>query len=101
MYILVLDNVPDEFVPVITAHASLACYLRNSDNPHMIDWLENSFKKCIVKVNQKEFNKAKEFEGCTVMTESALDGQEVAIALTPRPHEDWPKPVRFYKLWKF
>jgi len=26
MYILVRDDVPDNSVPVITAHASLACY---------------------------------------------------------------------------
>jgi len=26
MYIVVKDNIPDKLIPVITAHASLACY---------------------------------------------------------------------------
>ena len=26
MYILILDDIPNEFVPIIAAHSSLACY---------------------------------------------------------------------------
>ncbi len=98
MYILIKDDVPDGFAVLAAAHASLAAYLKFKDTPEVIEWLSGSFYKVICKVNAKEFEKAKTFDDLVVLTESALDDQEVAIAFKPR--EDWPKPFRFYKLWK-
>lgn len=98
MYICILDTVPDNFVPVIAAHASLALYLKFGNLSLMDEWLATSFKKCVVSVNQKEFDAAKNFEHNVVLTESALGGSEVCVALTPR--KEWPKAVKFYKLWK-
>jgi hypothetical protein len=45
MYIIVLNTVPDKLVPVITAHASLACYKKFEDNENMIEWISGIFKK--------------------------------------------------------
>lgn len=107
LYILVLDDVPDNFVPVITAHASLIAHLKwdtkeeaypSKPNFDYQKWLETSFRKCVVSVNQKEFSKAKTFENVEIITESALEGREVALVLCPR--EEFPKAVKFYKLWK-
>lgn len=98
MYILVLDDVPAEFVPVISAHASLACYLKYEDDHLMQKWLKSFYKKVVCTVNKKEFETAKTFENSIVLTESALDDREVAIVFCPR--NEWPKPFRFYKLWK-
>lgn len=99
MYILILDDVPDNFAPVVAAHASLIGHLNWYNVRESYDeWLATSFRKCVVKVNQKEFDKAKKFNDSFVSTEAGLDGGEVAIVLCPR--EDYPKPVKFYRLWK-
>jgi hypothetical protein len=45
-----------------------------------------------------EFEKAKAFTDHVVLTESALAGQEVAIAFKPR--EEWPNAFRFYRLFR-
>ena len=50
------------------------------------------------KVNDEEFERAKAFEDHVVITESALAGQEVAIAFKPR--EDWPKAFQFFRLYR-
>lgn len=98
MYILIKEDVPEGFAILAAAHASLAAYLRFREEEEVKEWLSGRFYKVICKVNQKEFDRAKNFEDCVVLTESALDDREVAIAFKPR--EEWPKPFRFYKLWK-
>jgi len=60
--------------------------------------LAGPFKKAICKLNDTEFENAKSFEDHIVITESSLGGQEVAIAFKPR--EEWPKPFRFYSLYR-
>lgn len=98
MYILLKDDLDPSWAPLVAAHASLSAYLRMQNSLDMIIWSEASFMKVICKVNQKEFDTAKTFKDVTVITESALDNKEVAIVLCPR--EEYPKPVKFYKLWK-
>lgn len=97
MYILVRDDVPDNFVPVITAHASLACYKAYESEPTMQQWINGIFKKVVCKVNLKEFENAKNEAQHVVLTESALNDQEVCIAFCPR--EEYSKAFRFYKMW--
>ena len=98
MYILVKDSVPEGFAVLAAAHASLACYLKFQEDKDMQEWVSGTFYKVVCKVNDKEFEKAKSFEDRVVLTESALDNIEVAIAFKPR--EDWPKPFKFYRLYK-
>ncbi|MGB3468028.1 MAG: hypothetical protein WBA74_22270 [Cyclobacteriaceae bacterium] len=98
MYILIKDDVPEGFAILAAAHASLAAYLAFQDEEEVKTWLSGKFYKVICRINQKEFDKAKTFEDRVVLTESALNNSEVAIAFKPR--EDWPKPFKFYKLWK-
>ncbi|MEL6557170.1 MAG: peptidyl-tRNA hydrolase [Bacteroidota bacterium] len=98
MYILIKDDVPDGFAILAAAHASLAAYLKFSDTEEVKEWLSGSFYKVVCRVNSKEFEKAKTFDDQVVLTESALDHREVAIVFKPR--EEWPKPFKFYKLWK-
>jgi peptidyl-tRNA hydrolase len=98
MFILIRDSIPTGFALVAAAHASLACYLKFKDTPQVMQWLSGSFKKVVCRVTDHEFQKAKEFEDHVVLTESALDNQEVAIAFKPR--EEWPKAFRFYRLYK-
>jgi len=98
MYILIKDDVPQSMVPLITAHASLAGYLKFENDPETQQWVSGTFYKVICKVNEKEFEKAKSFDDYVLLTESALNNQEVALVFKPR--EEWPKPFKFYRLYK-
>ena len=98
MYILIKDSLPEGIATLAAAHASLACYLKFQEDALMQEWVGGTFYKVICKVNDKEFEKAKAFDDHVVLTESALDHQEVAIAFKPR--EEWPKAFRFYRLYK-
>lgn len=73
--------------------------LKFAETQEIKDWLNpGPFYKVICKVNDKEFERAKTFDDHVVLTESALDNREVAIAFKPRL--EWPKPFRFYKLYR-
>jgi len=98
MYILVRDAVLTGFAVLASAHASLACYLRFQDDVDVQEWVSGKFYKTVCRVNDKEFEKAKSYPDHVVITESALDEQEVALAFSPR--REWPKPLRFYRLYK-
>lgn len=98
MYILVKESVPVGFALVAAAHASLAAYLAFRDTPEVTEWLSGPFYKTICKVTDQEFEQAKAFEDHVVITESALGGQEVALAF--RPRAEWPKAFKFYRLYR-
>jgi len=104
MYILVRESLPPGMAIVAAAHASLAAYLRFQDMPEVAEWVDpGPFRKVVCAVDDGEFEAAKRVDlGCgrddrLVLTESALDGQETAIAFMPR--RDWPAAFRLYRLW--
>lgn len=98
MYILIKENVPLKFVPVICAHASLSAYLLNQSDELVKEWLYYSFKKVICSVSEEEFNKCKiDLHRSEIITESALDNNEVALVLLPR--KEWPSYVKKFKLF--
>jgi hypothetical protein len=98
MYILVKESVPTGFALVAVAHASLAAYLRFQDTEEVRAWIAGPFYKTICKVTDAEFERARAVADHVVITESALDGAEVALAFKPR--EEWPKEFRFYRLYR-
>jgi hypothetical protein len=49
-------------------------------------------------VSDAEFERAKAVEKHVCITESALDGAEVALAFCPRA--EWPKMFRFFRLYR-
>jgi peptidyl-tRNA hydrolase len=98
MYILIRDSVPVGLALVAAAHASLAAYLRFKDEAEVQEWLSGPFAKAVCKVTDAEFEQAKELADHVVLTESALGGQEVALAFKPR--SEWPKAFRFYRLYR-
>ncbi|MBN2891402.1 MAG: hypothetical protein JXL97_06020 [Bacteroidales bacterium] len=97
MYIIVKDNIPDKIVPVITAHASLACYKRFETNENMIKWINGIFKKVVCLANEIEFEKLKNEADFVLLTESSLDNREVCLAFCPR--EEYSKKIKFLKMW--
>ena len=98
MYILIKEDVPEGFAMLGAAHASLAAYLKFSEEPEVKEWISGPFYKVICKVNDSEFEKAKELEKHVILTESKLDDKEIAIAFMPR--EEWPKSFKFFRLWR-
>lgn len=111
LYIAVLDDCSDHMVPTVVAHAVLAAHLKFSEigteydlplYPEYSDWLENSFKKCVVRVNQKEFDKIAAFPYCYLGYESTvLDGKFCCAVPLPYTSEtELPNVLKFAKLWK-
>jgi hypothetical protein len=106
MYIMIWEHVPDKLAPVVAAHASLACYLKFKDDPRMKAWLETSFKKVICRVSESDFKWLKvvdkiddlNYLNYNVTTESALDGEEVAITFCPE--KIFPVFFHNFQLWK-
>lgn len=97
MYILVRREIPDKMVPVITAHASLACFRKFETSENMQTWINGIFKKVVCVVNETEFTNAKKEPDHVVLTESALDNQEVCLAFSPR--EEYSKMFKFFRMW--
>lgn len=97
MYILVKQNVPDKMVPVIAAHASLACFRKFEHTENMQQWINGIFKKVVCAVTETEFENAKKELDHLVLTESYLDNQEVCIVFSPR--EEYSKMFKFFRMW--
>ena len=84
MYILIKESVPAGKAIVSAAHASLGAYLKFKERPEIEEWLSGPFHKCICKVSDIEFEKAKQYSDYLSLTESTLDNQEIALAFCPR-----------------
>jgi len=117
LYIAVLDEFPDYMTPTLVAHAMLGAHLhftkchtdlaRIVDDgpykyPQYIDWLENSFKKCVVRVSQKEFDKIAALRHVYIGHEKkTLDGRDSCVVVCPYTNsETLPNVLKFAKLWK-
>ena len=113
LYIAVLDEFPDYMVPTLVAHAVLGAHLKFEDGVNDGDngiqahirystWLTCSFKKCVVRVNQKEFDKITALPNVYLGQENnTLDGRKSCAIVCPYP-DDIPLPnvLKFAKLWK-
>jgi hypothetical protein len=99
LYIAVLDTVPDNMVPVLVAHAMLTAHLAfYGEHAAYSDWLNYSFRKVVLKVNQKEFNKILLEDAVSVSHEnSTLGGADSCIVVSPR--EDHCSVIKFAKMW--
>jgi hypothetical protein len=101
LYIAVLDEFPDHMTPTLVAHAMLGAHLAHSGDENYEDWLKNSFKKCVVRVNRKEFDKISEIPGVYLGHESkTLGGIKSCAIPVPCKNEDLPNVLKFAKLWK-
>ena len=99
MYLLIKDSVPDNLVPLICAHASLAAWLKYESTNSVRDWVNNSFRKVVCRVSEDEFNRAALFNGSHVTTASELENKQVCCVLVPMV-EEYPPEVKKYELWK-
>lgn len=106
LYIAVLDEFPDYMTPTLVAHAMLGAHLMFHNSPYEEAerynyWLDNSFKKCVVRVNQREFDRIAALPGVYLAHEkNTLDGRPSCVVVCPMPDEQLPNVLRFAKLWK-
>ena len=101
MYIAVLDEFPDYMTPTLVAHSVLSAHLNFEHILEYNDWIDNSFKKCVVRVNQKEFDKIIAIEGTYVGHEnSTLNGRPSCAIPVPVLNDELPKVLKYAKLWK-
>lgn len=99
MYIAVLDVFPDYMTPTLVAHAVLNAHMKFiGNNKDYMKWLQHSFRKVVVKVSQKEFDKIAELENVFIGSENnTLGGKPSCIVVCPR--EDNPNVLKYAKLW--
>ncbi len=107
MYIAVLDEVPDFIVPTLVAHTVLSAHVTFFEHDdmsvfdHYMEWFENSYKKCVIRVNQKEFDKIAALPHTYLGHESkTLDGKKCCAIPLPCPNEVLPNVLKFAKLWQ-
>ena len=97
-YIAVLDTVPDFMVPTLVAHAVLGAHFVFKDNIEYDLWVNFSFRKVVIKVTQKEFNRILELPLVHIAHESTLDGDKSCLVVCPR--EEYPNVIKFARMWK-
>lgn len=103
LYIAVLNEVPDYIVPTLVAHAVLGAHLDLSGKG--IDtydsWVKDSFRKCVVSVNKKEFDKIALMDNTYKAYENTTLGGSISC-LVPLPQwsDSVPNVLKFAKLWK-
>lgn len=83
MYIAVRDDVPDHIVPTLVAHAVLAAHLQAQtlceDFALYQAWLQHSFRKVVLRVNDKEFSKIKLLNVHLAHESTVLAGEKCAV----------------------
>ena len=101
LYIAVLDEFPDYMTPTLVAHAMLGAHLQFQHHYEYDDWLKNSFRKCVVRVNQREFDKIAALPDCYLGYESScLEGRNACAIPLPFSNDTTPNVLKFAKLWK-
>jgi hypothetical protein len=86
-------------VPTLVAHAVLGAHEEFCVNMYYHAWHKTSFKKCVVRVNQKEWDKISALPNVYLAHEnSTLEGRKACAVVCPR--EEVPNVLKFAKLWK-
>lgn len=113
LYIAVHDDVPDHMVPVLVAHTMLGAHLYFTDTERPPEgcsieayynydtWLRDSFKKCVVRVNQKEFDKISAFPNTYHGWENTtMNGDNSCLIPYPVNNDELPNVLKFARLWR-
>lgn len=101
LYIAVLDEFADFMVPTLVAHSILGAHLMfYHEYPTYNQWLDHSFKKCVVRVNAKEFAKIAAIPGTYLGHENnTLNGEKACAIPVPVRNEELHNVLKFAKLW--
>lgn len=99
LYIAVLDEVPDHMVPTLVAHAVLNADTKFDGEQELYDqWYKYSFKKVVLRVNRKEFEKIKALDNVYLGFEGTVLGGENSCAVVC-PRYEIPNVLKFAKMW--
>jgi hypothetical protein len=102
LYICVLDEVPDHIVPTLVAHTVMNAndlFMRYADYNYQ-EWKELSFRKCVCRVNRKEFEKIAALDKTFLGHENkTLNGEKSCAIAYPVPNDQLPNVLKFAKLW--
>ena len=101
LYIAVLDDFPDYMTPTLVAHSVLGAHLKFKDDLMYQMWLEYDFRKVVVRVNQKEFDKISRLPDVYIGLEKhTLDGKSSCIVVCPTADSiPTPNVLKYAKLW--
>ena len=115
LYIAVLDEVCDFMTPTLVAHSMLGAHLDwwtpaamkefsegTWSEESYINWLNNSFRKCVIRVNQKEFDKISQLDKHVYLghENTTLGGKKSCAIPYPVWSTEIPNVLKFAKLWK-
>ena len=101
MYIAVLDDAPDYMVPTLVAHSVLNAHLAFQHSPEYQEWLTNSFRKVVVRVDQNVFDKIASRFYCHKGHENTIcDAKPSCLVLVPMMTHEVTPIISFAKLWK-
>jgi peptidyl-tRNA hydrolase len=111
MYIAVRDEVPDNMVPVLVAHAVINAddYFYNFDQTdadietrrQYCEWRINSFRKVVIRVNDKEYRKIRDTLECFEGSENTVFNAEGScLVVLPVMSGQEPNVLKFAKMWK-
>lgn len=107
MYIAVLDDAPDFMVPTLVAHSILnahckfleECFVADDTTYH--DWFCNSFRKVVVRVNRKEYDKIKSTLRHHEGHENTIcNGEGSCLVVMPVMSDAVPNVLKYAKMWK-
>lgn len=105
LYIAVREEVPDFMVPTLVAHTILGADTFFHENTQEVlhqylQWKTSSFRKCVVKVNKKEWWKIETLPVVYFGYEKTVyDGQESCAIPLPCLTTQVPNVLKFAKLW--
>ncbi|AND75340.1 hypothetical protein FDH01_gp282 [Acinetobacter phage vB_AbaM_ME3] len=109
MYIAVLDDVPDFIVPTLVAHSVLGAHLKFEElgvgnfksKVTYNEWLEHSFRKCVIRVNRREFDKIIKLPMQVYLghENKTLNGEKSCAVVHPVSSDNVPNVLKFAKLW--
>lgn len=104
LYICILDEFPDYMTPTLVGHAVLRHHMvmgcrKEEYRKRYDEWIKNSFKKCVVRVNRKEFDKIMMIPDTVESWENNTLGGEVSC-LTVVANTEEHNVLKFAKLWK-
>lgn len=100
LYIAILDKFPDYMAPTLVAHSVLAAHEKFKDDQSYQKWYKESFKKCVLRVNEKEFLKISQLPNVHLGYElKTLDGKNSCAVVCPIEGEI-PNVLKWGKLWK-
>lgn len=106
MYICIREDFPDFMAPTLVGHAVLRHALLHKDLPDCYEkayeaWVKDSFRKCVVRLSIKEFDKARGLEGIVESWENnTLDGAVSCVTYVTVEGKPVPNVLKFAKLWK-